>query len=265
LSDDGAYLDEMGSLRLNDRELDRILAGRATADNGDLNELALFVRELTHTYQVAPDAATETRHLSAIMATVRALPVANEAPAPAPTRRRGSWVPRLALVGAVAFGLFSGVAYAGALPAPVQGAVADAARHVGVSLPGAHNNKHDGQQNDVHGGGPGVVPPPKKDTNSAGETGGAEHQQHGNQNQGEQGTQNDSQGGPQQDQTNHNTQNQGNETGTSGSSGNQANNGSGQGNQGDGGAPSGQQGSSHGDSGDQPSPQSQTNQSNGDN
>ena len=120
LSYGGAHEDEMGRLlRLHDRDLDRLLAGRAPADNGDLDELAAFVRELTHTFQAAPDPATETRHLNAIMNAVRALPAADPTPieatngSPSPVRWRRRlrgrlWAVRLVLAGVLAFGLFCG-------------------------------------------------------------------------------------------------------------------------------------------------------------
>jgi hypothetical protein len=158
-------------LLLNDQELDRVLSGRALADDRDLDELAAFVGELIYAFRAAPDAVTEARHLNAIRQGIRALPpdglvlTAATAGKTGPARRNGwllggSWAARLLLAGALAFGLFSGVAYAGALPGPVQGAVSDVARNVGVSLPGAHNDKDDGARNDKQDGPPRVVPAP---------------------------------------------------------------------------------------------------------
>ncbi|MDQ2967756.1 MAG: hypothetical protein M3R37_05480 [Actinomycetota bacterium] len=150
MSDIDAYGEEMGRFsRLNDRELDRLLAGQGSADDGDLEDLAGFVRELNVVFHEGPDGPTETRHLTAIMDAARLQPAADTPPLP----RRSVWsgrtsrAARVAFASVLALGAFCGVAYAGALPGPVQGAVADVARNVGVSLPGAHNNKDDGAQN----------------------------------------------------------------------------------------------------------------------
>lgn len=242
MSDGGASQDEMGRfLRLRDRELNRLLAGRTLADNGDLDELATFVRELTHTFQAAPDPATETRHLNAIIDALRALPAADTAPmaatdGSASLARRSrwlagrSWAARLVLAGVLTFGLFCGVAYAGALPGPVQGAVADVARNVGVSLPGAHNDKDDGAQNDKQDGQPSIVPgQTQTDTNGRAETNGVQDDESRlRQNDGEQGSQSDDRDSSQQ-HGNSGTQNRGNDDGTNGNSGGEGRSESGQG------------------------------------
>ena len=227
----GAHEDEMGRLlRLHDRDLDRLLAGRAPADNGDLDELAAFVRELTHTFQAAPDPATETRHLNAIMTrSGRFLQ-----PIQHPSKRRMGRPARYGgaagsevgcgpcdscLRGFSRSGCSAAVLYAGALPGPVQGAVADFARNVGVSLPGAHNDKDDGPQNDKQDGQPNIVPGnTQTDTNGTAETDGA--QDDGaplNQKHGEQRSQSDERGGSQQHRGS--AQNRGNDAGESGNSG----------------------------------------------
>jgi hypothetical protein len=194
LSEIGAYEDDMGPLlQLNDRDLDRLLAGHAPSGDGDLDELAAFFREV-HSFQALPEAATEARHLSAIMEAVR-LRSSTAPAAPQKRRLRGrSWTARVALVAALALGSFCGVAYAGALPGPVQGAVADVARNLGVSLPGAHNDKKDGAQNDKHSGeqsnapvktetGSGAVQNNSGDTRSGGNGGTQNKAGHRNANQ----------------------------------------------------------------------------------
>ncbi len=216
--------------RLNDSELDQLLTGRLTADGGELDDLAAFLRELTHTFRAVPDAATEARHVHAIMDAVRtAAPVeaaqARETAAratPAWRRRqrtaRRPLARRVALAAVLSLGLFCGVAYAGALPRPVQGAVADVARNVGVSLPGAHNDKDDGSKNNGQNGQPSTGPADTQtDTNGAAGTSGAENGQgHGNQHEGEQGNQNRT---GSQDHGNSTTQNQSNGSGTNGNRG----------------------------------------------
>jgi hypothetical protein len=239
LSDLDAYGDEMGRFsRLNDRELDRLLAGHAPAEDGVLDELADFVRELNVVFQEAPDGATETRHLTAIMDAVRLLPAAG-APALTSTverplsSRRVAWsgwrsrAARVAFAGVLALSAFCGVAYAGALPGPVQGAVADVARNVGVSLPGAHNDKNDGAQNDKHDGAGNNAPVgPQTDTNTGAETNG-------------QGTQTNSHDAGAQQNDNHGAQNgnngvahSGNEGGTNGAADNNGPSNPGEGSQG---------------------------------
>ena len=157
MSDGDAYEDEMAMLsRPSDRDLDGLIAGRAPDDGGDFDELASFVRELKQAFDSSPNTTTEARHLHAIAAAARL--ATHSAPLPAPTRpapaKRRLWARPLVLAGALTLGLFCGVAYAGALPGPVQGAVADVAGNVGVSLPGAHNDKDEGAQNDK----PAIVP-----------------------------------------------------------------------------------------------------------
>lgn len=293
MSDNGAYQDEMRRFsRMHDRELDLLLAGRAPADNGDLDEFAAFVREVRRTFQAAPEPATETRHLNAIMDAVRALPAidtaskaATDGPAIPARRSRWlggrSWAARLALAGVLAFGLFCGGAYAGALPDPVQGAVADVARNVGVSLPGAHNDKDDGAQNDKQDGQPSIVPG-QTQTDSNGKlepTGTQGDEPRGDQNGGAQTSENDDRGGSQQ-RGDSGTENRGNDHGTNSNSGNDEPSDSGQGAHGNGGATTGvgqgagtqgstqdgsNQGGSQGDSSPGDSSQGDGIQGNGDN
>jgi hypothetical protein len=226
LSDDDAYEDEMGIAQLDDRGVDRLLAGQSPAVNGDLEEVAAFVRELTFTFYAAPDAATERRHLTAIMDAVPLPPVpaaASKAPARSTARLGGrSRGVRLAFVGALAVGSFCGVAYAGVLPGPVQGAVSDAARTIGVSLPGAHDNKNDGARNDSHGGGQNNNAPESTGTptNSGPETNGTRDQNNAQQGTGQHGEQGNGNRNDQGEGSQQGSTGQGSQHGRSGSQGN---------------------------------------------
>jgi hypothetical protein len=258
MSDGGAYQDEMRRfLRLNDRDLDQLLAGRAPTDHGELDELAAFARELKHTFEVAPEDATEAGHLKAIMDAIRTLPEAETADVPtdgsAGLARRSRprlarvWARPLVLAGAVAFALFCGVAYAGELPGPVQGRVADIAGNVGISLPGAHNDKDDGAQNDKQDGQPIAPGQTPTDTTGATETGDAQNEGSvGNRNDGEQA--NNARDGSQQHGESR-TQNQTNDDGTNGNSGDEGHRDSGQGAHGGVGATPGSGGSQSGSQG----------------
>ncbi|HSS79682.1 MAG TPA: hypothetical protein VLK24_00665 [Gaiellaceae bacterium] len=234
MSDDGAYQDEMGVFsRLNDRELERLLDGRQPNGDPQTDELALFVKQLEQTFRASPDAATQRKHLGAIMdAVAKAPPVA--AATTVHRRRRGRSTGRLVLAAATLLGLFCGVAYGGAFPGPVQGAIADVAHNVGVSLPGAHHNKDDGAQNNTHDGQPSLpsVTTPAPSNGSVDPSTHANPQQHdGTQNQ-----ENEHSGSQQQQSGSGTGQSQQGDSGSSGSSGNGGTGGSGQGAHGDGGS-----------------------------
>lgn len=133
--------------KLSERELDGILAGKASG--GELDDVATFFREMRIGLDEAPPPSVEARHLAGIFEEARHLqPSATERPIPAPrgTRRLRNQFRRLATrttiaaVGLAALAAFGGAAYAGALPAPLQGKVADLARNIGLSLPGNHDH-----------------------------------------------------------------------------------------------------------------------------
>ena len=161
MRDDGAYQDDMGCLsKLTDPELDRLLRGAAPSDDCDVAEIAAFVRDMTALADVGPAEATAVRHLAAISAAARVAesdsravmrpvtavtPPARERPPARTWRSRMIRVPlaplptrfaTAATAAAVALVAFGGAAYAGVLPDPVQGRVADLAGQVGVSLLG---------------------------------------------------------------------------------------------------------------------------------
>jgi hypothetical protein len=238
MSNGDAYQDEMGAtLMLDDRELDRLLAGQEPGgDRGDLEELATFFRELPLTFAAAPEAPTEARHLSAIMDAIRLVPMAEEAPGKRGWLGKAPRTVRIAFAAALVLGLFGGVAYAGELPGPVQHAVADVASHVGVGLPGAHDNKSDGAANDKSNGEHGNLP---AGTHKGTGTSKTPQSNRGTGHQGSHGQTGGSQDG--------NSGNQGhaNESGTSGASGADQSNNLDQGTQGQSGG-SGTSSGSHG-------------------
>jgi hypothetical protein len=131
--------------KLNERELDRILAGKATG--GDFGDLATFFRELRRNLDKAPTPAVEALHLARIFE--EALARQSSAPDPQTPTRRGIRLRNpfrrlaaratIAAVGLAALAGFGGAAYAGVLPTSIQGEVAHLVRHVGIVLP---DNSH---------------------------------------------------------------------------------------------------------------------------
>jgi hypothetical protein len=208
LSGGGAYKDEMGYLsRLSDQELDRLLAGKEPPEGEDFGELAAFVSDAAAVLHETPDEATAARHLAAIVAAAQ-LQLEHESSAPRPSvnpsglnrkalyfrgRRKlmsssppSSFAGKIALVAVIVLAAFGGSAYAGVLPDPVQGAVADVADTVGVSLPGAENDSDDGAVEDVDNGAVGDT-----DVGTVGDTNGgdqgADEDDLGDNDQGDQG------------------------------------------------------------------------------
>ena len=162
MSDHGAYEGEMGRFsRFSDRDLDALMAGKTPAGRGELDDLAAFLRDAAVVFEEAPDGGIESRHLAAIVQSARLLaehdglatePTAAGEPARSPRRKfmsRKLLVP-VAVGVLLALSVFGGVAYAGALPGPIQGPVADVVDNLGVSLPGADTD--DGAQNDKDDG-----------------------------------------------------------------------------------------------------------------
>jgi hypothetical protein len=142
--------------RLSDRDLTGLMAGKAPTDGSDLEDLAAFVSATKAAFQEPPDAHTAARHLDAIVETSQRL-AADGGSEPRRARRRfapsnpfESLAARLAATAALLLTGFSGAAYAGVLPDPVQRAVADAAGSLGVSLP----EPDDGSAIDTHDGTP---------------------------------------------------------------------------------------------------------------
>jgi hypothetical protein len=164
--------DEMGTdPQAADDAIDRMLSGGAPVDD-EWRDFALFVQELQ---EAVPSSglASQDLHVAAMVETARLLaekgdpavrPVSNAAaPAPQvsglPKQRRKSMkrstrtlIRVLAPIAAV-LTVFSGMAYAGALPHTVQKAVSTAASTVGIDLPGDDEEQgdNDDQGEDTQG------------------------------------------------------------------------------------------------------------------
>jgi hypothetical protein len=208
----------MGNLsRMSDQELNRLLTGKEPPEGGDFGELAAFVCDAAAALPETPDEATAARHLAAIVSAAQ-LQLEHESSALRPSvnpsglnrkalyfrgRRKmmsrnpfSSLAGKLALVAVIVLAAFGGTAYAGVLPDPLQGAVADVADTVGVSLPGAENASDDGVVEDVDNG---AVDDP--DYGSVGDTnGGDEGAVEDDQGRVDQGDQGDNDQGDQGDQ-----------------------------------------------------------------
>ena len=168
MSDFGAYEGEMDNIaRLSDRELDLLLEGKAPADDGSVDDVTAFVEEAAVFLQETPDEATAARHLAAIAAVAHeelsepsVSPSRADRKAPSfrirskPVFRNplSGLAGKMALVAVVVLAVFGGTAYAGGLPHPLQGAVADVADSLGLSLPGADDDSDDGAVGDVDEG-----------------------------------------------------------------------------------------------------------------
>lgn len=166
MSDSDAYRDEMARLsKLSERDLDRILAGRGSADEGDpVGDLVGFVRSIRAAGGASP-APVEDRHLAAIVETSRLLAEKGE-PAARPAskahepvtqafglpkwRRKlmpaglfaslAAKITGVALAATVATG---GLAAAGALPDPAQEVAHDVLGAVGITVPSGHDGDHE--------------------------------------------------------------------------------------------------------------------------
>ena len=132
--------------KLTERELDRILAGKA-ATSDDFADVAAFLREL-RSLEEPPSPSVEGRHLAAIFAEALRRPSfgpGHQIPVPRGRRlanpfRRLAARAMVAAVGLTALAAFGGAAYAGVLPRPIQVEVAHILRHVGIHVPG--NSHH---------------------------------------------------------------------------------------------------------------------------
>jgi hypothetical protein len=141
---------------MSDRDIDRLLAGKAPEGDEAVEELAAFLQEVKAAYLKAPADSTEARQLATILEAAQLQTDKGESVARPPSKATGpapqasglpNWRQRLVLtqlfsslwariaVASVAAALASGgLAFAGALPDPLQAAAADAANQVGVSL-----------------------------------------------------------------------------------------------------------------------------------
>ena len=156
---------------LSDRDLDRLLAGKAP-DGGDPvdRELAAFVRDVRTAFLAQPAAQTERRHLAAALEVsrlnvdkgdpgVRSASKAHgpdhQASGPPRWRRRtvlsslfASLFAKIAGVAIAAAAATGGLAAAGALPGPAQQAVSHAASTVGIHVPSPEHASSTSEQPD---------------------------------------------------------------------------------------------------------------------
>lgn len=150
MSPTDGYDDEMARIRrLSDPDLDRLLAGDASADDEDLGELAEAIRAIKAASGTEPDRAIQARHLALMAEDIRNLDptIAGGSPThpavtPSTPRRKSmlstlfaSLSAKIAAASFAAVAATGGLAAAGALPDPAQQAVADAAAKIGLHLP----------------------------------------------------------------------------------------------------------------------------------
>jgi hypothetical protein len=120
-----------------DALIEALLTGQLSAATAP-PALAPLVRTIEQARATVVPATGSEGTIAAIAAAVRT----GAAASAEPSKRRGTIV-RIAtmktvVVGAVLFGATAAAAATGQLPGPVQRAVADAAAHVGISIPGSH-------------------------------------------------------------------------------------------------------------------------------
>lgn len=142
--------------RLSDADLERLLAGKAPLGGDEAPELRQFFQDVRSRYTTEAPASVQQEHLARIVAAARAHSPQTKSPwQPAaaltsggsgdgrpPWRRKivlssifGSITTKILLGVVAAAAATGGLAAAGALPTPVQNAVASAAGGVGVNLP----------------------------------------------------------------------------------------------------------------------------------
>jgi hypothetical protein len=115
---------------LTDAQVERVLSGRG-GDEPELAGVAGVIEELRAAYVQAPPTEVRTAHLAAMAEALRSAPAR-------PRRRRFAFKVAVA-TGALVLAGGSALAVGGALPRPAQDAVADAARTVGLDLPGGRD------------------------------------------------------------------------------------------------------------------------------
>jgi len=113
-------------------DADRIFSSAAEGSD----PLVAFVRDMRETFSRAPDGATQARHLRAMAGEFTTRPAAAQA------RKRRLPVGRAAAAALVGSLLVTGSALAatGHLPDAAQNAISDAAKAVGLTIPGPHGN-----------------------------------------------------------------------------------------------------------------------------
>jgi uncharacterized membrane protein YgcG len=208
LSNLDAYEDDMGRIsNLSDRDLDRLLAGKAPLGADNLDDVVAFVGDVKVDFQVVPDEATAAKHLAAINAA--AGDAATSADRERPTQRssRSKFMGRnrklvtAIVAGVLVLSVFGGAAYAGALPAPVQNAVSGVADDIGVSLPDSNDgdvaNVDDGQVGNTDDGAVGDSDDGAVGDSDDGAVGNTDDGAVGDENQGDQNNADDGAAGDQ--------------------------------------------------------------------
>jgi len=146
-----AYEDEMRIFaKLSDRDQNSVLAGRTSAVDDGLQEVAAFCRDTREVFMQPPAESTAAAHLVGIVAAARRVAQEGEGWSSRSPARRTRWIPFSTLrsrvaVTATGLAILAGVgggAYAGVLPDPIQDKVANIARNVGLSLPNPRRDSH---------------------------------------------------------------------------------------------------------------------------
>lgn len=114
--------------RRTDDLLERVPDGLDPSD-----DLAVFFASLDRTFP-AESPISKDAHVAAMMA-AQAPPAATTSVIVAPTRIPLRYRFRVLVASVTAFGTVGGMAAAGVLPGPIQGAIADAAARIGIHLP----------------------------------------------------------------------------------------------------------------------------------
>lgn len=157
MSDRDSYESDMAWLsRLNDDEIDQVLAGEYTGEDVSLRRLASYAQDVKVTFSAAPGEATRATHLMAIAeaaADVDATPAPVLTPAPSGPFRRlklvltslfASLIGKVAIAGVALAATTGGLAATGSLPDPAQEALARAGEKVGFDLPVGDDRVTDG-------------------------------------------------------------------------------------------------------------------------
>ena len=166
-----AYEDMGRFFRHSDRDLDRLLDGKALANEGELEELAAFLSNARAALTQPGDRGTEARHLAAMSETSSSLiekgdPVArpvSKVSGPArqvsglPKQRRVPVMARVlstttGKISALVMGLLmstTGLAFANVLPTSLQNAFSSAGNAIGLSIPDADDEGDEAEVEDL--------------------------------------------------------------------------------------------------------------------
>lgn len=158
MNDRGVLIYEMRKFwNISEQDIERIIGGQAPDGDEALEDIAMFFKDLDETYPEVSTESHESAHIHAMIQTAQLLadngkPVvrpASKAHGPEsqvsglPNLRRNIMVKvmlastrvKAAAAGVALVLVFGGTAFAGVLPAPIQDAVADAVKPIGIDLP----------------------------------------------------------------------------------------------------------------------------------